>query len=128
MLRRNKRIRRIENYLSKQSTELPAENVDLIPAKSGIVSVLKIMGKLITFILLVAIISCNQDNSNVKAFSDNSADSSISDNTYIPGTWTMCATGGNGTMTTANVCPRIILIGNGTGYVEMNSEIREHFI
>ena len=86
------------------------------------------MRKLFTIISLVCIISCNQNNSSAETDSNNSVDSSISDNKYIAGAWTMCAEGGNGTMITRNVCPRIILIGNGTGYVEMGSEIREHFI
>ena len=85
------------------------------------------MRGLFRFVLFAAIASCNHGNSNVKTNPTNSVDPEISDNIDIAGGWTMCASSSNGVMTTANVCHTIIFIGNGTGYVEMGSEITEHF-
>jgi hypothetical protein len=86
------------------------------------------MRRLFTCILFTAFVSCDHGNSSINANANDSVDPEISDNKDIAGSWTMCATSSNGLAIQKNVCPTIIFIGNGSGYVEMGSEITEHFI
>jgi hypothetical protein len=82
----------------------------------------------IVIFCLVLNFSCNQDASTSKVSKNNSVDLKISDNPDIFGTWTMCATSGNGMMIQMNTCKTIVFNNNGTGHVGNSSLITENFV
>ncbi len=83
------------------------------------------MKLLFSLSLILIITACNQDSTNSKINKPSYLDLKISDNQEIFGSWTMCASLGNGTLNQTNVCPRIIFKSNGTGNVE-KSESRDN--
>ena len=80
----------------------------------------------ITLLLIMAITSCNSDSEN-KTNPTGIVELNVSNNKNIFGTWSMCASYGNGTMVQFNTCPTIVFNKTGTGFVARNSIISENF-
>ena len=86
------------------------------------------MKTLLAIFCIMLLFSCNQDSSTPKVRNNNMGDLRISDNPDVFGTWTMCATSGNGIMIQWNTCKTIVFNNNGTGYGGTNSIITENFV
>ena len=82
--------------------------------------------RFLPLVLMLTLISCNHDSEN-KTNQSNFNTLNISNNQDIFGTWSMCATYGNGTMVQFNTCPTIVFKNTGTGFIERNSIISENF-
>ncbi len=86
------------------------------------------MKTIFLLLFIVTIISCKSDTTkNDKQNQALLADIKITDDTDIYGSWSMCSTSGNGSMTQYNVCPTVSFNHNGTGTVGNVSAILENF-
>ena len=85
------------------------------------------MKSLIIIVSVLAIISCNQEDSTAKSNQTNSSNLKVSGDTGILGSWSMCAYSDNNIMTQMNACAIVGFNNDGSGYVKRNSIISEIF-
>lgn len=84
---------------------------------------------IMTLILFLILISCNQKNQVNHEKSTSSKDSLflVTDNDSIIGKWQMCSNMSDGIVTQRNICLEIEFGFDGTGFVEYPSKEKEKF-